>query len=293
MKTFITKLLSTTLVLLISLSLINIREISAKGGNDPRVYEFTIPATVQVKGDNPSFTIEGGYSPDGFSSFIINISSNNGFKLISDENVELSYGLSSSTPDDQEITTEDDYIEYKTSLTDNKFSKTFNININSSAVYAGNYKDTLTFEVETVLKEHTVTYHTDGGLLSCEGIKEVESGKTYEQFYTVEDLVILPTNVSKEGCTFKGWYTTNDFSFDPVTSFEGWKHFSRDFYAKWEPITTDDIPIVEEETPTEEVVEEIKEEEPTEQEIVEEEKKEEETIPEVVEEVVNEEEAND
>lgn len=74
---------------------------------------------------------------------------------------------------------------------------------------------------------YTVTLETGGGTIS-EG-KDV-SGYIYGVG------AVLPTaeDISYPGHTFKGWYTTEDYSGSPVTEISGTDSGNKTFYAKWE-----------------------------------------------------------
>lgn len=277
MKSFITKLLSTTLVLLISLSLINISILSSEEEDeptlDPGVYTFTIPATLHIKGDGSDKLTMFAEWGKGIEGINLSTSSKNVFNLIAEDGTSIKYEF---VLGDYSSSTYSTYLENIIVLLD-------------EYKYAGNYTDTLTFEIEPFYLTYNITHVLGDNVFFKDDYSPVVN-------YTINDTVTLPTssNVSKEGFTFAGWYLNDSYDGDPITTFSGLDHIGGiTLYAKWDVIVTNELPIAEEETPIEEVVEETKEEdETTEQEMVEEEKKEEESIPEVVEEIVNEEEAN-
>ena len=55
--------------------------------------------------------------------------------------------------------------------------------------------------------------------------------------YTINDTVTLPTDVTKTGYTFDGWYTTSDFTGDAVTEIALDTTGAKTFYAKWTAIS--------------------------------------------------------
>ena len=60
----------------------------------------------------------------------------------------------------------------------------------------------------------------------------IKSGNITSYTYGVG--ATLPTDVTKTGCVFKGWYTTSDFSGSPVTNISSTDSGNKTFYAKWD-----------------------------------------------------------
>ncbi len=69
---------------------------------------------------------------------------------------------------------------------------------------------------------HTIIYNTNGGTLSA----PVTS-------YTEGTVITLPTPEERKGHAFVGWYTTQNFEGDPITTTEGCTG-TLILYAKWE-----------------------------------------------------------
>ena len=97
---------------------------------------------------------------------------------------------------------------------------------------------------------YTITYETDGGTIN--------SGDKY--YYEFGNSYILPTDVTKPGYTFAGWYTSEYFVDDrtKVTEISDTDYDDKVFYAKWEKDTvdpTDPPAATEEPTQTPEVKE--------------------------------------
>ena len=78
---------------------------------------------------------------------------------------------------------------------------------------------------------YTITYETDGGTIN--------SGDKY--YYEFGNSYILPTDVTKPGYTFAGWYTSEYFVDDrtKVTEISDTDYDDKVFYAKWEKDTVD------------------------------------------------------
>ena len=72
----------------------------------------------------------------------------------------------------------------------------------------------------------TITYELNGGT--------VNSGNVTEYIYGQG--AALPTDVTKTGYTFAGWYTAADFSGSPVTNILATDTGNKTFYAKWDII---------------------------------------------------------
>ena len=82
---------------------------------------------------------------------------------------------------------------------------------------------------------YTVTLNANGGVIA--------NGKDITS-YTYSDGATLPTanDMTREGYTFKGWYTDSGFSGSPVTAISNTDMGNKEFYAKWTRNTTPIIP---------------------------------------------------
>ena len=74
---------------------------------------------------------------------------------------------------------------------------------------------------------YSVTLQDNGGTII--------DGKVSKYTYTLG--ATLPTNITKTGCTFGGWYTNSNFTGSPVTSISTTDSGNKTYYAKWNPIT--------------------------------------------------------
>ncbi|MCR4609180.1 MAG: InlB B-repeat-containing protein [Eubacterium sp.] len=94
-----------------------------------------------------------------------------------------------------------------------------------------NIKANMTIFVKVAPKEYTITYKTDGGEFAADY-------KAPESFTVESDEITLPTakNISKDGYEFVGWYETEDFSGEKVTTIPSGTKSDKTFYAKYEAI---------------------------------------------------------
>ena len=76
---------------------------------------------------------------------------------------------------------------------------------------------------ETPVKTYNITYVTDGGTINGD----------YPTTYTEGTVTVLPTNVTKDGCTFLGWFTAAEGG-DKVTQIEATETGDKTFYAHWQ-----------------------------------------------------------
>ena len=76
---------------------------------------------------------------------------------------------------------------------------------------------------ETPVKTYNITYVTDGGTINGD----------YPATYTEGTVTVLPTNVTKDGCTFLGWFTAAEGG-DKVTQIEATETGDKTFYAHWQ-----------------------------------------------------------
>ncbi len=71
--------------------------------------------------------------------------------------------------------------------------------------------------------KYNITLKTNGGIINSGNISE----------YTGGTGAILPTDVSKVGYTFSGWYDNEELTGSPVTSISATETGDKTFYAKW------------------------------------------------------------
>ncbi|MBP5724725.1 MAG: InlB B-repeat-containing protein [Bacteroidales bacterium] len=71
---------------------------------------------------------------------------------------------------------------------------------------------------------YSITFNNNGGLFENQGIPET---------YQLGDKVVLPTDISREGYTFDGWYDNSNFTNTKVTTIEDDEVGNKVFYAKW------------------------------------------------------------
>ena len=74
---------------------------------------------------------------------------------------------------------------------------------------------------------YTVTLHTNGGTIN--------SGNVTEYTYGVG--ATLPTDVTRTGYTFKGWYGNENLTGNPVTAISSTETGNKEYWAKWEANT--------------------------------------------------------
>lgn len=76
---------------------------------------------------------------------------------------------------------------------------------------------------------YTITYNNmaDAQILDDE----------YAVTYQYGETKTLPTNISKNGCEFAGWYTNQNFTGDIITEIQTSDYGNKIFYAKWTAIT--------------------------------------------------------
>ena len=85
--------------------------------------------------------------------------------------------------------------------------------------------DVTTLTVQWTAPTYTVTLHANGGTIA-DG-KDV-TGYTYGVGAT------LPTDVTRTGYTFKGWYDNEGLTGDPVTAIGNTETGNKEYWAKWE-----------------------------------------------------------
>ena len=70
---------------------------------------------------------------------------------------------------------------------------------------------------------YNIAYELNGGTINSGNVTE----------YTYGERVTLPTDVTKVGYTFKGWYEDKNFKDSPVTAISDTEIGEKTFYAKW------------------------------------------------------------
>ena len=84
--------------------------------------------------------------------------------------------------------------------------------------------DVTTLTVQWTAPTYTVTLHANGGTINSGNV----TGYTYGVGAT------LPTDVTRTGYTFKGWYDNEGLTGDPVTAIGGTETGNKEYWAKWE-----------------------------------------------------------
>ncbi len=104
------------------------------------------------------------------------------------------------------------------------FAGWFDADSNAVSRVTENDIDDLTFYAHWNRNMYLVTLNVNEGYIA-EG--NVES-------YTYGEKVDLPTNVSRVGYTFKGWYVNSNFDGSPVASISATDYGNKSFWAKWQ-----------------------------------------------------------
>ena len=84
--------------------------------------------------------------------------------------------------------------------------------------------DVTTLTVQWTVPTYAVTLHPNGGTIN--------SGNVTEYTYGVG--ATLPTDVTRTGYTFKGWYDNEGLTGDPVTAIGNTETGNKEYWAKWE-----------------------------------------------------------
>ena len=84
--------------------------------------------------------------------------------------------------------------------------------------------DVTTLTVQWTAPTYAVTLHTNGGTINNGNVTE----------YTYGVGAALPTDVTRTGYTFKGWYDNEGLTGDPVTAIGGTEMGNKEYWAKWE-----------------------------------------------------------
>ena len=97
-------------------------------------------------------------------------------------------------------------------------------NGNSYAPGASVPADVTALTVQWTAPTYTVTLHTNDGTIN--------SGNVTEYTYGVG--ATLPTDVTRTGYTFKGWYDNENLTGSPVTAISNTETGNKEYWAKWE-----------------------------------------------------------
>ena len=84
--------------------------------------------------------------------------------------------------------------------------------------------DVTTLTVQWTAPTYAVTLHTNGGTINNGNVTE----------YTYGVGATLPTDVTRTGYTFKGWYDNESLTGSPVTAIGGTEMGNKEYWAKWE-----------------------------------------------------------
>ena len=87
--------------------------------------------------------------------------------------------------------------------------------------------DVTTLTVQWTAPTYAVTLHANGGTIN--------SGNVTEYTYGVG--ATLPTDVTRTGYTFKGWYDNENLTGSPVTAISNTETGNKEYWAKWEANT--------------------------------------------------------
>ena len=102
--------------------------------------------------------------------------------------------------------------------------------------YSGARYDETTRTCPTTATDYTITYNTDGGVLSGTGITQDENDENlYTQTYRGLKNVLLPTP-TKNDYMFLGWYDNPEFVGDKITSIPIGTVGDKYLYAKWKKV---------------------------------------------------------
>ena len=84
--------------------------------------------------------------------------------------------------------------------------------------------DVTTLTVQWTAPTYAVTLHTNGGTINNGNVTE----------YTYGVGATLPTDVTRTGYTFKGWYDNEGLTGNPVTAISNTETGNKEYWAKWE-----------------------------------------------------------
>ena len=84
--------------------------------------------------------------------------------------------------------------------------------------------DVTELTVQWTAPTYTVTLHTNGGTINNGNVTE----------YTYGVGATLPTDVTRTGYTFKGWYDNEGLTGSPVTAISNTETGNKEYWAKWE-----------------------------------------------------------
>ena len=87
--------------------------------------------------------------------------------------------------------------------------------------------DVTELTVQWTAPTYTVTLHANGGTINNGNVTE----------YTYGVGATLPTDVTRTGYTFKGWYDNENLTGSPVTAIGGTEMGNKEYWAKWEANT--------------------------------------------------------
>ena len=84
--------------------------------------------------------------------------------------------------------------------------------------------DVTTLTVQWTAPTYAVTLHANGGTINSGNVTE----------YTYGAGATLPTDVTRTGYTFKGWYDNENLTGSPVTAISNTETGNKEYWAKWE-----------------------------------------------------------
>ena len=80
-----------------------------------------------------------------------------------------------------------------------------------------------TFTAQWEQANYGITYNANGGTIN----------ESYEATYNYGNEITLPTDVTKDGCEFLGWYDNSNFTGEAVEAISATEYGDKTFYAKW------------------------------------------------------------
>ena len=80
-----------------------------------------------------------------------------------------------------------------------------------------------TFTAQWEQANYDITYNANGGSIN----------ESYDATYNYGNEITLPTDVTKDGCEFQGWYDNSNFTGEAVETISATEYGDKTFYAKW------------------------------------------------------------
>ncbi|MBR1563999.1 MAG: InlB B-repeat-containing protein [Paludibacteraceae bacterium] len=103
----------------------------------------------------------------------------------------------------------------------------------STSVTFNNYSNDATVTARFKADSYTVTLNTNSGTINADNVTS----------YTYGVGATLPTDVTRTGYMFGGWYDNDTFTGSPVTTISTTATGNKTYYAKWTEITITDVTV--------------------------------------------------